>query len=83
MAQAQLVVRRCGELWFSDPELPPIKVRALMAAAECLPPGEALICLIQALCLAQTFYLHYLAAVISMSIASTLVRFSFLLSHYT
>lgn len=70
MELAQATLGHCREGWYADPELPPLKVRALVAAAETLRPGEALGCLFHALALAQTYYLHHLAAFITLHIAN-------------
>lgn len=75
MELAQATLGHCREGWYADPELPPLKVRALVAAAETLRPGEALGCLFHALALAQTYYLHHLAAFITLHIANIQVGF--------
>ncbi|KAL0279939.1 UNVERIFIED_CONTAM: hypothetical protein PYX00_001384 [Menopon gallinae] len=64
------ILGHCREGWYADPELPPLKVRALIAASETLSSGEALGSLFHALGLAQTYYLHHMAAFITLHIAN-------------
>lgn len=70
MKLAQATLSYCRDGWYADPELIPLKVRALIAAAGTLNPGEALGCLFYALGLAQTYYLHHLAAFVTLHIAN-------------
>lgn len=74
MKLAQAALAHCREGWYAVPELIPLKVRALIAAADTLSPGEALGCLFYALGLAQTYYLQHLAAFITLHIANIQVR---------
>lgn len=70
MELALSILGHCREGWYADPELPPLKVRALISASETLSSGEALGSLFHALGLAQTYYLHHMAAFITLHIAN-------------
>ncbi|KAK6628847.1 hypothetical protein RUM43_002663 [Polyplax serrata] len=70
MKLAHSTLSYCRDGWYADPELIPLKVRALIAAADTLNTGEALGSLFYALGLSQTYYLHHLAAFVTLHIAN-------------
>lgn len=74
MKLAHSTLSYCRDGWYADPELIPLKVRALIAAADTLNTGEALGSLFYALGLSQTYYLHHLAAFVTLHIANIQVR---------